>query len=282
MDAQRLGQFISAERAAQGMTQKELAEKLGVTDKAVSKWERGVCLPDVAKFDDLAAALGVTDVEVLRAQRLPPAAEKAAEGKAPPLVTRRELARVLLACFLITLVCFACNLIEDWKAMPFHLYGLARLLQIIFCAAASVWLAVKAAGSETRSDYRGALRYVLILAAIIAALILVNLIVFDGDIVYYFQEIPKKLFGVSDWIEEADMHQYSVWYREYLDGVWTPKRLLFFYLAFEIFDHPNLQGLLLAFVLYPFVKLLRIRRNRKRAEKAKTNAATETATEDSL
>ncbi len=268
MDAQRLGQFISAERAAQGMTQKELAEKLGVTDKAVSKWERGVCLPDVAKFDDLAAALGVTVVEVLRAQRLPPEAEKAAEGKAPPLVTRRELARVLLACFLITLVCFACNLIEDWKAMPFHFYGLARLLQIVFCAAASVWLAARAAGNETRSDYRGALRYALIFAAIVAVIRLVSLIVFDGDMVEYFRKVPYKLFGVSDWLEDAGMPQYSVWYREYLDGIWTPKRLLFFYLCFEIFDFPNLQGLLLAFALYPVGKLLRIRRNRKRAEKA--------------
>lgn len=76
MDPKQFGAFLSEERRAKNLTQKELAEKLGVTDKAISKWERGVCLPDVAKFDDIAAALGVTDVEVLRAKRLPPESEK--------------------------------------------------------------------------------------------------------------------------------------------------------------------------------------------------------------
>lgn len=265
MDAKQFGEFISAERAAKGLTQKELAEKLGVTDKAVSKWERGVCLPDVAKFDDIAAALGVTDVEVLRARRMAPETEKEPEGKAPPLVTWRELGRVLLACFLVTLVCFVFNLIEDWKAMPFHFYGLARLLQIVFCAAASAWLAVRAAGNETRSDYRGALRYALILAAIVAAVA----VVLSGHIMSWFYNVPARLFGINYWIDGVGPVS-SVWYQQYLNGAWTPKLMLFMYLTFEIFDHPNLQGLLLAFGLYPFAKLLRIRRSRKRAERAKT------------
>ena len=92
MDPKQFGQFISAERAAKGLTQKELAEKLGVTDKAISKWERGVCLPDVAKFDDIAAALDLTDIEVLRAHRIPPeSADASGPEKAPPLfVTPRR------------------------------------------------------------------------------------------------------------------------------------------------------------------------------------------------
>lgn len=274
MDAERFGSFLCAERKAKNLTQKELAEKLGVTDKAISKWERGVCLPDVAKFDDIAAALDLTDIEVLRAHRLPPEPAKSAE-KAPPLVTGRELGRILLACFLVTLVCFVCNLIEDWKAMPFHFYGLARLLQITFCAAASIWLAAKAAGSETRSDYRGALRYALILAAVVAAVA----IVLSGHIMSWFFNVPARLFGINYWIDGVGPVS-SVWYQQYLDGAWTPKLMLFMYLTFEIFDYVNLQGLLLAFGLYPFAKLLRIRRNRKRAEQAKT--ATKPATEDNL
>lgn len=82
MDPKQFGAFLAAERAEKGLTQKELGEKLGVTDKAVSKWERGVCLPDVAKFDDIAAALDMTDLEVLRAKRLPP---EPAPEKTPPL-----------------------------------------------------------------------------------------------------------------------------------------------------------------------------------------------------
>lgn len=47
------------------MTQKDLAEKLHVTDKAVSKWERGLNYPDVSHFDDLAAALNLSVIELL-------------------------------------------------------------------------------------------------------------------------------------------------------------------------------------------------------------------------
>lgn len=47
------------------MTQKDLAEKLNVTDKAVSKWERGLNFPDIALFDDLASTLGLSVVDLL-------------------------------------------------------------------------------------------------------------------------------------------------------------------------------------------------------------------------
>lgn len=47
------------------LTQKDLAEKLNVTDKAVSKWERGLNFPDIALFDDLVRTLGLSVVELL-------------------------------------------------------------------------------------------------------------------------------------------------------------------------------------------------------------------------
>lgn len=57
MDATYTGEQIANRRKALGMTQKELAEKLHVTDKAVSKWERGVNFPDLGLLEDLADAL---------------------------------------------------------------------------------------------------------------------------------------------------------------------------------------------------------------------------------
>lgn len=48
MNNENMAQFIQETRKARGMTQKQLAEKLNVTDKAVSKWERGIGCPDIS------------------------------------------------------------------------------------------------------------------------------------------------------------------------------------------------------------------------------------------
>lgn len=65
MDAKDTGRFITHLRKTKQMTQKELASLLAVTDKAVSKWERGLSFPDVTLLPALARALGVTMEELL-------------------------------------------------------------------------------------------------------------------------------------------------------------------------------------------------------------------------
>jgi len=65
MDNQQVGKFISQLRKSKSMTQKELAEKLDVTDKAVSKWKRGLGYPDISILPLLAGVLGVTVEELL-------------------------------------------------------------------------------------------------------------------------------------------------------------------------------------------------------------------------
>ena len=65
MNLSKIGQFISRRRMAMGLTQAQLAERLNVTDKAVSKWERGKSLPDVTLFSRVAAELRVSVVELL-------------------------------------------------------------------------------------------------------------------------------------------------------------------------------------------------------------------------
>lgn len=59
MTKERLGEFIAQQRRMQNMTQKDLAQQLHVTDKAVSKWERGLSYPDVTLLEPLSAALGL-------------------------------------------------------------------------------------------------------------------------------------------------------------------------------------------------------------------------------
>lgn len=70
MDAHKLGSFIATQRKELGLTQADLAEKLHVTDKAISRWERGIGLPDINTIEPLAVALNVSVVEVMKSELL--------------------------------------------------------------------------------------------------------------------------------------------------------------------------------------------------------------------
>ena len=63
-----MGEIIAARRKELGMTQKELAAKMNVTDKAVSKWERGLALPDINSVPQLAEVLEMSVVELIDSQ----------------------------------------------------------------------------------------------------------------------------------------------------------------------------------------------------------------------
>lgn len=69
MDNTKMGQFIASLRKSKGMTQKDLAEKLTVSDKAVSKWERGLSCPDISLLSGLAEILGVSVSELLNGEK---------------------------------------------------------------------------------------------------------------------------------------------------------------------------------------------------------------------
>ena len=71
MDRKSIGSFIAALRKAKGMTQKDLAELLHVSDKTVSRWETGDGTPDLALIPVLAEIFGVTCDELLRGECRP-------------------------------------------------------------------------------------------------------------------------------------------------------------------------------------------------------------------
>ncbi len=70
MDAKKFGTFIATLRKENNMTQVELAQKLQVTDKAISKWERGLGFPDINTIEPLADALSVSVLEIMRSERI--------------------------------------------------------------------------------------------------------------------------------------------------------------------------------------------------------------------
>lgn len=69
MDAKLFGQFIAQTRKEKNMTQAELAEQINVTDKAVSRWERGLGFPDISTIEPLAKALDLSVLELMRSQK---------------------------------------------------------------------------------------------------------------------------------------------------------------------------------------------------------------------
>ena len=69
MDKEKTGQLITELRKEKGLTQKQLADALNVTDKAVSKWERGLSFPDISMLEPLSELLDVSIMELLAGKR---------------------------------------------------------------------------------------------------------------------------------------------------------------------------------------------------------------------
>lgn len=245
MDTVQFGLFLSEERKAKGMTQKELAEKLGVTDKAVSKWERGICLPDVAKFDDIANALGLTDLEVLRAKRLPPRTpEEPAEM--PPLVVWKEYGVLLLGCLAAALLCYPGQILELIGVLK--IIPLSALCQCTFCAGFGVWYALRRGKQDARFGWRRVCDFLLIFAALGAAYL------FLMNQPFLLWEFPGRLMNVEPEPWKELLAKYG----------WSPFFLLYDFLSAGVFDILPVTGLFVCFAAFPAVKLLKIFLNWKK------------------
>ncbi|MBE6052342.1 MAG: helix-turn-helix transcriptional regulator [Clostridium sartagoforme] len=70
MDTIKIGKFISEARKGKNLTQADLGNLLNVSDKAVSKWECGKCLPDSSLFEDMCNILDISMVELLKGEHI--------------------------------------------------------------------------------------------------------------------------------------------------------------------------------------------------------------------
>lgn len=112
MDQEKIGNFICELRKEQNRTQKELAQKLNVTNKAVSKWERGLSLPSIDLLTPLSRELGISVMELLEGERRETdsidltSADAILEqtiGRLRKTIRRKRL--ILLVTFLLLLLC---------------------------------------------------------------------------------------------------------------------------------------------------------------------------------
>ena len=143
MDSKKFGEFIATIRKEKGWTQAELAEKISVTDKAVSRWERGLGFPDINTIKPLADVLEVSVLEIMQSEREPKeeiSADKATEvldNVISLVVHQRQIERrnIIISVVSVTSVVLLIFLIDlmQWEAfvfvcMPFIFLGIGIVL----------------------------------------------------------------------------------------------------------------------------------------------------------
>lgn len=104
MDAQNIGKTIQRLRLSGGLTQKQLADKLSVTDKAVSKWENGYGLPDITIMPEIAAVFGISIDELYSASAPKKKEESVDIEEEKPAGGRLHLTQITLNQFSLTQV----------------------------------------------------------------------------------------------------------------------------------------------------------------------------------
>lgn len=195
MEKKTIGAFIAVLRKASGMTQRELADKLNVSDKAVSRWERDETAPDLTLIPVIADIFGVTSDELLRGERRSPEKREAEiEDQAPRYSAKSEkqlgnLLRQSLVRFktrsltasgiaILGIIAAAILFNITWSNMPPFWLGMALLLAALFCQIAFTVNAAASADDEEILAFRGAPEYLKEVAWISTAVFMLIFMLF--------------------------------------------------------------------------------------------------------
>lgn len=177
MDAHKFGAFVAGRRREKNMTQADLASKIQVTDKAVSRWERGLGFPDINIIEPLADALEVSVLELMKSERMAAnqvTGEEAAEVIADTLNVarlqrrreRRNVFRILgVTAAIVIFLLFIDSM--QWQADTI-IFTLAGVVFPLFCAAGFIALLCngvwrKARGKPCRQAFALSLALLLLL-----------------------------------------------------------------------------------------------------------------------
>lgn len=178
MDAKKFGDFIAQCRKENNMTQAQLAGLLHVTDKAVSRWERGLGFPDINTIEPLADALGISVLELMKSERITEAAIPSREAaeivldalNATEQQRRQELRNTALIFRLLLVLVIVFLLVDniqwDLEMTLFTLVGVGLPLFCVFgLTALSIYgIRRKTAGKTSRRTFLLALVLLLALA----------------------------------------------------------------------------------------------------------------------
>lgn len=130
MDQEKVGKFLSELRKDAGLTQEQMAQKLGVTNKTVSRWETGVYIPDVSLLLEISQMFNVSVNEILSGERLADTAyrEKANDNIAYLLDSRKKAVKKVIAIAAATIVaimllCIAAFIVRFIVSRSHNLYA---------------------------------------------------------------------------------------------------------------------------------------------------------------
>ena len=155
MDQMRIGKFIAESRKALGLTQRQLADTLDISDKTVSKWECGKGLPEVSLMLPLCRTLGISVNEMLSGERLDEGnyKERAEENMMDLIKENAENKKRMalsVICGVITVIA-VCSLITIASYLPLPV--IVRILLIILAFATAVAGIGAAAVLEVKAGY---------------------------------------------------------------------------------------------------------------------------------
>lgn len=144
MDYEKIGKFIASERKAKNLTQTELADKIFVSEKTISKWERGKGIPDTNSLPELCKVFGVSINELLSGERL--SAEKYVDKAEERLLELKKAKvekdkmllnfEIVVGCVCVAILLGAVMLasfleLEEWLRVVIILVGLVPFLVLL-------------------------------------------------------------------------------------------------------------------------------------------------------
>lgn len=149
MNANNIGEFIQQLRKEKGLTQKELAEQIGMSDKTISKWENGNSVPDTSMLVPLCKVLDISVNELLSCEKLPPEDySKKAEENIMMLMKEKEQQKkgsifIGVALVLIGIVLLLGNTEKGYSGLliyPYYFFDLFSLILVVLFAAGVIFV----------------------------------------------------------------------------------------------------------------------------------------------
>ncbi len=141
MEKKSIGDFIAILRKANGMTQQEMADKLNISNKAISRWERSECMPDISLIPVIAEMFNVTCDELLRGERI---TDSLSEEKAVPkvekqmkMLLKRALYRFTSSVLIAVVASFIGFIVQFAIAYGFYKPIIGFTVMVVFVLASS-------------------------------------------------------------------------------------------------------------------------------------------------